>query len=264
MMKPDGHPDFPVWKLERYLLGELPASEMERIDARRKTDAELAEWIEAVRAEHRDLADMHPTGRAAGRIWNRLREDRAEERGLRAPAWLGPRVWVPAFGILMLSVLLPLNFNSWTRRHADSADGIEETRIKGLEPSLYLYRKAGDSAEALQGGDRVRQGDLIQAYYEAAGRGYGAIYSVDREGNVTWHLPDDGSHSAALKKGRVPLQFAFELDSLPGFERFVFLSSEKPFRPDSLAQREIRGKALPAGVSRRSIPLVKLVKEPRS
>jgi hypothetical protein len=200
----------------------------------------------------------------AGRIWNRLRQDRAEERGLRAPAWLGPRVWVPAFGILMLSVLLPMNFDSWTRRHAGTGDGIEETRIKGLEPSLYLYKKAGDSAQALKTGDRVRPGDLIQVYYESAGRGYGAIYSVDRAGKVTWHLPDDGSHAAELGKGRVPLRFAFELDSLPGFERFVFLSADRPFRPDSLAGSEIRGKALPAGVSRRSIPLVKLVKEPRS
>jgi hypothetical protein len=259
MMKGDGHPDFPVWKLERYLLGELPASEMERIDARRKTDSELAEWIEAVRAEHRDLAEMHPTGRVAGRIWNRLREDRAEGRGLRAPAWLGPRVWVPAFGILLLSVLLPLNYASWNRRHAEIGEGIEETRIKGLEPSMYLYRKAGDSAQALKSGDRVRPGDLIQVYYEAAGRGYGAIYSVDRDGKVTWHLPDDGSHAVALGTGRVPLQFAFELDSLAGFERFVFLASDKPFHPDSLLDTESAAKG--RDVSRHSILLVK---EPRS
>jgi hypothetical protein len=230
MKKPEGHPDFPVWKLERYLLGELPAPEMERISGLKETDPVLAEWIQALQAEHRDLAEMHPTGRVAGRIWNRLREGGPADR----PAWAPPRLWIPAFALLLLGVLLPLNFSSWVKPASPPAEGSEETRLKGLQPALFLYRKAGESALSLKTGDRVHPGDLIQIYYAAAGRDYGAIFSLDREGKVTWHLPDRGNQSASLAKdGKVSLGFAFELDSLSGFERFYFVASDRPFALDS-------------------------------
>ncbi|MDB5049633.1 MAG: ActD [Fibrobacteres bacterium] len=226
MKKSDGHPDFPVWKLERYLLGELPAPEMERISRLKETDPALAEWIRALEAEHADLAEMHPTGRVAGRIWNRLRESAPAPRR----AWNAPAIWVPALGLLLMAALLPLNYSAWIHSGGRPTEEPEETRLKGLQPALFLYRKTGESAMNLNSGDRVRPGDLIQMYYDAAGRGYGAIFSLDRDGNVTWHLPDDGGHSAPLiKGGKVPLGFAFELDSLAGFERFFFVAADRPF-----------------------------------
>ena len=225
MKQPDGHPDFPVWKLERYLLGELPAAELERIGKLKETDAVLADWIRALEAEHRDLAEMHPTGRVAGRIWNLLREGRPAAR-----PWMAPRIWVPAFGLLLIATLLPLTYSSLERTVASPGNGAEDTRLKGLQPALYLYRKSGESALSLKTGERVRPGELIQMYYDAAGRGYGAIFSIDRNGDVTWHLPDEGLHSAPLAKGgKIPLGFAFELDSLSGYERFFFVAADKPF-----------------------------------
>ncbi|HKP94147.1 MAG TPA: hypothetical protein VJ385_00180 [Fibrobacteria bacterium] len=248
MKKPEGHPDFPVWKLERYLLGELPAAEMERIRALRETDEDLAAWIRALEAEYRDLEEMHPTGRVAGRIWNRLRKGEVDFRR----AWTAPRVWVPAFAVLLLAVLLPLRFNAVVKGIAVPPAQPEDARLKGLPPSLFLYRKAGESARSLKSGDRVRPGELIQMYYDGAGRSHGAIFSIDREGTVTWHLPDGGGHSAPLAKGgKVPLDFAFELDSLAGFERFFFVAADRPFNLDSALSEIARsGMRAPRGPER--------------
>lgn len=248
MKKPDGHPDFPVWKLERYLLGELPAEELARIGKLRKTDPVLAEWLRALEAEHEDLAQMHPTGRVAGRIWNRLREsDPAMRR-----AWMAPRIWVPAFGLLLIAALLPLTYSSLQRPPSRSDQEEQGTRLKGLQPALYLFRKAGDSALGLRTGERVRPGELIQIYYDAAGRGYGAIFSLDRNGEVTWHLPDEGTHSAPLAQGgKTPLGFAFELDSLPGYERFFFVAADRPFElATALAEIAKSGIQSPLGPAR--------------
>lgn len=231
MNKPDGHPEFPVWKLERFLLGELPAAEMERIRAAQETDPSLASWIQALQAEYRDLETAHPTGRVAGRIWNRLRVPARTGR----PAWSEPRLWMPALGLLLIVALIPSGFRAWVQPMATGADGgREETRLKGLEPKLYLYRKTGETVQSLASGDRVRPGDLIQIHYDAAGRGYGAIFSLDRAGKVTWHLPDSRGPAAALESGpKIPLGFAFELDSTPGAERFWFIASSRPFALDS-------------------------------
>ncbi len=67
--------------------------------------------------------------------------------------------------------------------------------------------------------------------------------------------------------GEVPLGFAYELDDAPGFERFFFLTSSRPFALD-VAQREARRLAergdartdkprLPKGLSTSSFLLLK-------
>ena len=65
-------PDIPLWKLERYLIGELPPAEMARIDKLKSQDPEVADWIKALQAEHADLKASHPTESMADGIRDRL------------------------------------------------------------------------------------------------------------------------------------------------------------------------------------------------
>jgi hypothetical protein len=75
----------------------------------------------------------------------------------------------------------------------------------------------------------------VQIFYEAAGRPHGLLFSLDAAGVLTRHLPDSGNTSVPLKQGgRVPLGFAYELDDSPGWERFYFITSDKPFGLESL------------------------------
>lgn len=233
-MKPGkSESEFPLWKLERYLIGELPAPEMKRIAELQAADPELAGWLRALEAEHADLQASHPTGRMAGRIWAKLQQA-GKPRGRRGFR-IAAAALAPAFALLLVFLIIPGppgGPNGTAMRPVEPEK--EPTRLKGLVPELHLYRKSAGGAEALRPGGAVRPGDLIQVYYEAAGLRYGAIYSVDGNGAVTLHLPERGSHALPLTpSGRTPLASAFELDAAPGREDFHFLASDGPFDLDS-------------------------------
>jgi hypothetical protein len=103
-------------------------------------------------------------------------------------------------------------------------------RAKGDGPKLFIYLKDGNKAVELEDGSAVKQGDLLQLSYIAAGEQYGFILSIDGNGTVTSHYPDSGASSAKLTaSGEVPLDFAYELDDAPSFERFFFITGQKPF-----------------------------------
>jgi hypothetical protein len=259
MKQGNDDPVVPLWKLERFLIGELPPEEMARIEKLRTEDPKVAEWLRALQAEHADLQASHPTGIMAGRIWNKLKAEpggvrgaRGADGGARLPGLLrrmqsaiaagtGKAALVPIFGLALLLTLMPNRFSCSTGDDVEAAlgrrgtTGIEDTRLKGSAPALFLYRKTGAGAEPLASGSLARSGDLIQVQYDGAGRKYGAIFSLDGQNHVTWHLPGNGLQAALLASGKTPLSSAFELDEAPGREDFHFLASDQPFSPDSLA-----------------------------
>lgn len=104
-----------------------------------------------------------------------------------------------------------------------------DTRIKGLEPALALFRKTGSGAEPLQPGAKARPGDVLRIGYRSGGLRYGAIFSVDGDGNVTRHWPLAGDSAGRLEGGEALLPGAFELDAAPEYERFYLLASERVF-----------------------------------
>jgi hypothetical protein len=257
-MKPGkSESEIPLWKLERYLIGELPAQEMERIDKLKAADPELAGWLKALEAEHADLQATHPTGRMAGRIWNKLQQaEKPRGRGgFRIAAAM-----VPAFALVLLLVIVPGRLGTPDGpAPAPASEGeVEKTRLKGSLPELYLYRKTGGDIEALKPGGPVRAGDLIQTHYEAAGMKYGAIFSLDGNGIVTRHLPERGNRSVALTPaGRIALASAFELDAAPGREDFHFLASDRPFDLDSALARLPPVSGSNGGIHHTVFPLTK-------
>jgi hypothetical protein len=83
--------------------------------------------------------------------------------------------------------------------------------------------------EPLARGDKVTQGDVVQLAYNAMGATHGVIFSIDGRGTVTLHFPSERTGSTALKaKGANALDFSYELDDAPRFERFFFVTSDKP------------------------------------
>ena len=140
----------------------------------------------------------------------------------------------------------------------------ELTRIKAGGASLSLYRQTPAGSERLADGARAAAGDRIQVGYKAAGRAYGAIFSVDGGGTLTWHLPTEGGKAAALvQEGLVPLDFSYELDAAPRWERFFLLASAEPFAVGEVAAATAQAVAgavlldLPPGLEQASFTLVK-------
>ena len=107
-----------------------------------------------------------------------------------------------------------------------------DTRIKGLESidmtktKIIIYRKKGDEAEILKEGELAKAGDLLQIAYVPAGKTYGVIFSIDGNGVVTLHYPENINSSTILKQEKIVLlSSAYELDDAPEFERFFFITA---------------------------------------
>lgn len=236
--------------VEQLALGELDAARAAQVrDALSREEGGLAR-LEALETSSARILAAHPPARVAREVLRRLG---------RSPAERTSRTWAIAamatVGAAMVAlVVLPL-------RGPD-----DDTRIKGLTPSLHVYRqRAGGELERVRAGATARPGDLIQLSIVAP-RTHAAVVSLDGAGAVTAHFPD-GSRAAPVGDGEHPLPRAFELDAAPGFERFVLVTGDRPFdvadviaaaRAVAAAPGSVeRPLSLPAGLDQTSFVLLK-------
>ena len=225
MNPPDMHNAVTDWKLERYVLGELPDEESEGLRRLAEQDMDLQRRLEELNQSNAQILERYPPAWVGGQIERRSEQRAAAARDGRGrwsfgriPAWAS----VPALAVALLLIILPT-------RSVIEDEGMSQIRIKGLEPQLTLHLKTASGSEILKDGQRIRAGDVIQVAYQAGASGYGAILSVDGRGSVTWHLPAEGTSAARLQEGSVPLDFAYELDDAPNFERFYFITADAVF-----------------------------------
>jgi hypothetical protein len=244
------------WQLERYRLGELPAGELDTLRTALAADGDLEERLARLDRSDRAILAQHPAAvmgpsiraRAASGDTGRARQAGAPRRLALA---LACGLVLAAAGVLLVPGRVP-NANEDT------------TRVKGLAPRLFVYRKAPTGAEELSAGAAAHENDVVQLAYQAAGRHFGAIVSIDGRGAVTRHLPAAGTLASPLKTGAAfALPEAYRLDDAPGFERFYFVTADQPFAVDLVltavshpAGAEGR-LALPAGLDQYSFALRK-------
>lgn len=117
-----------------------------------------------------------------------------------------------------------------------SVESYEDTsRIKGNGSRLYIYRQDGLEAVKLDSNAKVSEGDTLQISYIAAGAKYGAIISIDGNGTITQHFPYDNNQCEELEtSGEIALNYSYQLDDAPSFERFMLITSSQPFSTTSL------------------------------
>jgi hypothetical protein len=212
--------------LERYRLNELPPTEAARLADLIRQDPQLRERLDALdrsdeepartahrsarrrieqraRADERPRADLHDSGRCRRR------------RGGRHDSRSRLRVRLPA----------PAATPQVSQTNTPAGDG-----IKGLRPTLAVYRRTADGSETLADGAVARRGDLVRVGYHAAGKSYGLIFSLDGRGAVTMHLPTAGEQAVPLARdATVLLDQAYELDDAPLWERFYFITGDTAF-----------------------------------
>jgi hypothetical protein len=109
-------------------------------------------------------------------------------------------------------------------------------RAKG-DAGFSVFLRRGPEVQELKSGDPARPGDVLQLSYTAAGRAYGVILSIDGAGAVTLHYPEEPRSSTALTPGTIALPHSYELDAAPEFERFFFLSSDRPISVEGALAR---------------------------
>lgn len=213
------------WKLERFRLDELPEEEMKAIQKALDEDPDLRARLEALEGSDREIHESYPIDRVARQVASRL-----ERRGTPSISWGGVAPRLALAAVILLAVVFAIYLPgpevppTWDRK------GMDGIRLKGVKPDLLLYRKRASEVEQLADSSVAYAGDLIQVFYRAAGKPFGVIVSVDGRGTVTRHLPSSGTSAVRLIQGDpVPLDYSYELDDAPKWERFYFLTADTSF-----------------------------------
>ena len=244
-----------AWRLERYLLKELPQSELQQIEVLLSQDEQLRARLDALRREDELVHERYPAAWMARQI--ETRADSSQSQAHKKGEWSLWWRWSPAVAIVLTLAALPMlqspdlsavsplatRIAPAATRSVPAPQLPEQVRIKGDGPRLRLHRSAGaESGMAVTGnrkaaagstllekGAVAAEGDLVMIQYEAAGASYGLIVSVDGSGVLTRHFPFEGTQAGAIGDGVVALEHAYELDAAPGWECFYLITSDVSF-----------------------------------
>lgn len=223
----NGGRPMPEWLVERACLDELPAglaAEHRELLAGAQLGARRAE-IERSNAEI--LESLPPAGVAA-EVARRERIAARQRGRQRAARLAGLSAVAVACAVVIAVIVVPRDPDPAPPDRPDQSGDI--IRVKG-DPRLLVHRKRGDQIDQLGGASAsARSGDLIQLSYLAGSARYGAVLSIDGAGVVTLHFPDSTTGSTRLVAASQPISLAhsYELDDAPAFERFIFVTSDRP------------------------------------
>lgn len=234
----------PDWKLERYLTGDLPDSEMREIREMETTDEIFAGRVKMMREDNRAILKKMPFERLSERL------DAMPARSGNGSNRVGNGVsfTLVKFATAAALVLAVVSVVLFSQREVVSpatdggaqvmdvamVDSQDEgdTRIKGLEARIEVWKKTADSAVQMSNLDEAREGDEIQLRYSVPEKCFGMLLSMDGNGTVTMHMAE-GNKAVALEPGKMTtLPFAYKLDNAPKFEAFYLLTSRDTFSVD--------------------------------
>jgi hypothetical protein len=214
----------PDWLVERVALDEVPPASRERVQ--RADSQQLAERIAALRADNAAELAAHPAAPAVALIEDRIAAERRALSRARRLRWLGMLSAATAAGVAVI-ILVGARTD---RGLAPTAVPDEIVRVKGVA-RLLAFRQDGEHAVRLEQDALVRGGDTVQLRYNAGGRRYGVIASLDGAGVVTLHYPASDAaapEATALAPRLTALPHAYQLDDAPRFERFFFITADAP------------------------------------
>lgn len=234
----------PDWKLERYLTGDLPESEMREIREMEATDEIFAGRVKMLREDNRAILKKMPFERLSEKMEAR---ELGTGRGMNGAGNVVSFkfVKIAAAAALVLAVVSVALFGQREIVPAQSSEGAQVmdvamvtevengTRIKGLDARMEVWKKTGDSAVQMSNLDEAREGDEIQLRYAVPEKCFGMLFSLDGNGTITMHMAND-NHAIELEPGKMTtLPFAYKLDNAPKFEKFFFVTSRETFDVDA-------------------------------
>lgn len=224
------------FKLERYLLGELPQNEMKALQQREAEDEIFAARVAEMREQGKRFLAENPFAALDDKLEDLgRRENVTEFRGVNT-LWLKVAVaLVIALGVFSMVVLnrdVATYDNTATSMEVAMADTDNGTRIKGMQASLEVWKKTGDSAVQMVNLGDAHEGDEIQLRYCVPQKCFGMLFSMDGNGTITMHM-GEGNKAIELEPGKMTtLPFAYKLDNAPKFEKFFLLTSQNSFEID--------------------------------
>lgn len=249
------------FKLERYLLGELPQNEMKALQQREAEDEIFAARVAEMREQGKRFLAENPFAALDDKLEDLgRRENVTEFRGVNT-LWLKvAAALVIALGVFSVVVLnrdVATYDNNAASMQVAMADVDDGTRIKGMQASLEVWKKTGDSAVQMVNLGDAHEGDEIQLRYRVPQKCFGMLFSMDGNGTITMHM-GEGNKAIELEPGKMTtLPFAYKLDNAPKFEKFFLLTSQNSFEIDG---NDIDKSLKQAGVENVSFTLRKVGK----
>ncbi len=242
-MNPDsGKAAIPDLLLERYRLDEVSPAERAEVERALHDDPAVGHRLREIERSDHEIRDSGLTQLLAGHV----RERAGANASRHLPAWAVPF----ALGATVLLLIVVGSRNGGLRPDAG------DERVKGLHPSLTVFRQTPRGSETLADGAAAREGDVLRLAYQAAGQAYGVIVSIDGRGAVTVHLPEAGSEAAPLHAGdQVLLDHAYELDDAPQWECFYFVTARQPFKVQPVTEAAKRQAARHEASAPPALPL---------
>ena len=251
----------PDWKLERFLTGDLPDEEMNTLRELEATDVVFANRVKMLREDNKAILNKLPFETLAGKLADVPETadvletanvaDSAEHANA---ARIAPRFTLMKFAAAAMFIFAVALVAFMVQREtvvaggnaAGNGDDVaavngsqitqvafaetqSDTRIKGLDARMEVWKKTDAGIVQLQDLDEVREGDEIQLRYAVPEKCFGLLFSMDGNGALTLHM-GDGVKAIELTPGKMnSLPFAYKLDDAPYFEKFFFVTSPKEF-----------------------------------
>jgi len=235
----------PEWLLERLAAGELPEEKVAELREKLGKEA-LEARMAQLASSNAEILSTYPADQVVATVERRAAARLAVTRRARPIFALSMAAATCAAGML---VFLATRRNQGGDTVLPKVEQPEIIFVKG-EPSLRVHRKTKAGSELLDRSSVVRAGDTLQLGYVAAGKRFGVVASIDARGSVSLHLPESPGPAARLdRNGERALPHAFELDDSPGFERFVFVTSDKPFTTNEVSSSLKKERTWPRSLS---------------
>lgn len=238
----------PDWKLEKYLTGDLPAEEMREIRDMEATDEIFAGRVKMMREDNAAILKKLPFEKLSEKMDAMSARAGASKNGAGNVVNFRLVKFAAAAALVLAVVSVALFSQRELTAPAVEGNGAQvmdvamvtevensmgDTRIKGLDARMEVWKKNGDSAVQMSNLDEAHEGDEIQLRYSVPEKCYGLLFSMDGNGTLTMHMAE-GNKAIALEPGKMTtLPFAYKLDNAPKFEKFFFLTSRDTFELDA-------------------------------
>ncbi len=274
----------PDWKLEKYLTGDLPASEMRELRELEATDELFAGRVRMFREDNLAILRKMPFESLEAKLAAHDARENGENGAVcaRGANGAGRKTDVSfklekfaAAVIFVFAVVAVVAFMNSERAISSTvgdaagqvaantdvnaqlamADVEDGTRIKGMDSRMEIWRKTEKGIVQLENLSDAREGDEIQLRYSVPQKCFGILFSMDGNGTLTMHMGNENK-AIALEPGKmVTLPFAYKLDNAPKFEKFFLLTSQNEFELDAAKIDELLKKE---GVSSKTLTLRKV------
>ncbi len=236
----------PDWKLERFLTGDLPEEEMNKLRELEANDAVFANRVKMLREDNKAILSKLPFETLAANLGTDAAGNAAKNAAKNAVRFTLVKFAAAAmfvFAVALVAFFAQRETSVMNERVGSDVAAVggpqntqvalvetqSDTRIKGMDARMEVWKKTPAGIVQLNDLDSVGEGDEIQLRYSVPEKCFGLLFSMDGNGALTLHM-GNGEKAIELAPGKMnSLPFAYKLDDAPYFEKFFFVTSPKEF-----------------------------------